>query len=311
MKDIDLILEDLRSEVEADPKKNISVYANLVITAIKKNDKVKFENFLNLLSKSLIKQKSNLPSNVWKQWREITDDFIGNYKKNAPGITFEDNEVGPVPGYGEKSKVESGEEVKKELIKDLTVLVKSLGVSEDINKNDLEDDDGSFETYRRLTRQAYKSEKIQKARAEGKEIVNAKTISHDERAGRNAIYKINTFADKPPMEGATSLSSYVKKLAASGVKPEGQIKIIWRGAGNNYYKNPVVLINGTLYQGSTANFNASAKPAQAVCVKPKDPEKYQDYTGYFTADYNNPQYEGLRRYLRTGEEQIKEDFFPY
>lgn len=309
--DIDLILEDLKSDIEADPKKNISVYANLVITAIRKNDKERFQRFLGLLNTSLAKQKSKLPADVWRQWQEITDDFLGNYNKSAPGITFEPNEVGPVPKPGEKPKVESGDQVKAELVKDLTTLVKSLGVSEDVHKNDLEDDDGSFETYRRMTRQAYKSEKIQKARAEGKEIVNAKTISHDERAGRNAIYKIKTFTDNPPMEGVTSLSSYVKKLASSGVKPEGQIKIIWRGAGNNYYKNPVVLINGTLYQGSTANFNASAKPAQAVCVKPKDPEKYQDYTGYFTADYNNPDYEGLRKYLKTGEEQIKEDYFPY
>ena len=308
---IELILEDLRSEIEADPKKNISVYGRLVIAAIKKNDKAKFENFLNLLDKSLAKQKNNLPSDVWKQWKEITDDFIGNYKKNAPGITFDDNEVGPVPEPGKEPMIESGEYVKKEFIKVLTNLINSLRVWDDVNKNDIEDDDGTFETYKRMTRQAYKSEKIQKARAEGKEIINAKTISHDERAGRNAIYKIKTFTDNPPMEGVTSLSSYVKKLASSGVKPEGQIKIIWRGAGNNYYKNPVVLINGTLYQGSTANFNASAKPAQAVCVKPKDPEKYQDYTGYFTADYDNPQYEGLRRYLKTGEEQIKEDYFPY
>lgn len=299
MFNVDLILQEAEEDIKNDLDKGrkIAGLSLMLAKAFEKNDKEKIQRLFKALKYNV--HEKALPNNAFVYFGSLIKD-IENYLtlvgKKQGGGHLNSEETARLPNLNKE---------RASIIKKLNELpyshkLMSSDLAPDINTNT----DISDEHYNMLKKQADDSEKIKKAKEEGKEVVKSNEISSTERAAREETYNIKTLA-KEPIDGCTSIVSYVKKLAADGVKQEGQIAIVFRGAGskNPRYSNPIVIINGSYYSVSHGALFQNAKGGVATKSSP--------YSGYFTTATNDPKYKEFRDFINGQEDQIKENYFAY
>lgn len=264
-------------------------------------NRLKINKVLSTLSLALKERNKN--DEAAKSYSELLDNIKSYlnllYKKQSGGFLSQD----------EVRRNLDAE--KNQIVKDLrmyipkyNLLVARNGSLPDFNADAYHMDRKEFTPYyKSLVKRAYESEKGTLVKKEGGKIAASK----EEQAKRAAVYNMKSFPTKIDGVEYKHLSEYVKTIAAKGVKPQGQIILVYRGYGSyqkNKFANPVVIINGEYYKVSYTMF-MKGKPA-GVCYQGSP------YYGYFTKATSDPKYQEFRDFLNSDEyikNQIAECFF--